>query len=178
MEPTAPPTGRPRRNAHCSFCGVAFAPDQPWPRHCAACGQTTYRNPIPVSVVLVPVDGGLLVVQRAVPPQVSRLALPGGYVGFGETWQEAGAREVREETGLVLDPARIADFRVRSAPDGTILIFGLAAPLAAADLPPFAPTAETSARLVLAAPAELAFPLHTDAAAAYFAAHLPGSAPA
>jgi hypothetical protein len=62
---------------------------------------------------------------------------------------------------------------VRSAPDGTLLVFGLAAPLRAADLPPFAPTAEASERLVLAGRAELAFPLHTEVAALYFAQSAP-----
>ena len=157
------------KNSHCSYCGAAFAEEQPWPRKCAYCGRSTYLNPLPVAVVLVPVDGGLLVVRRGIPPGLGELALPGGYIGLGETWQEAGAREVWEETGLRLDPAEIADFKALTALEGMVLIFGIAAPRSAADLPPFVPNAESTERLVIPAPVPLAFPLHTAAVQAYFA---------
>jgi ADP-ribose pyrophosphatase YjhB (NUDIX family) len=157
------------KNSHCSYCGHPFTENQPWPRRCLACGQTTYRNPVPVAVVLLPVDGGLLVVRRTIPPGQGQLALPGGFITVGETWQEAGARELWEETGIRLDPAEIRTFRVHTALEGMILIFGLAAPHRAADLPPFVPNAESSERLVLAAPATLAFPLHTQTMREFFA---------
>lgn len=153
----------------CSFCGVAFMPNQNWPRLCGACGSTTYRNPLPVSVVLLPVDDGLLTVRRAIEPRLGQLALPGGFINYGESWQAAGAREVFEETGITLDAAAISDFRVRSAPDGTLLVFGLAPALRASDLPSFVPNQETAELVVLRQVEPLAFPLHTDAAAAYFA---------
>ncbi|HET9221798.1 MAG TPA: NUDIX domain-containing protein, partial [Roseiflexaceae bacterium] len=101
-----------KKHSHCSYCGAAFAEGQPWPRLCAACGNTTYLNPTPVAVVLLPVDDGLLLVRRAIPPHVGKLALPGGYVNLDETWQEAGAREVLEETGVVIDPQEIREYRV------------------------------------------------------------------
>ena len=153
----------------CSFCGTRFPEDLGWPRRCPACGQTTYRNPLPVAVALVPVDGGLLLIRRLVEPQVGKLALPGGYINFGETWQAAAAREVAEETGVVLDPATIHEFRVRSAPDGTVLIFGLSAPVERSAVAAFEPTAETSECLVIRAPVpDMAFPLHAEAIEAYF----------
>jgi ADP-ribose pyrophosphatase YjhB (NUDIX family) len=158
-----------KKNSHCSYCGAAFAEGQSWPRRCATCGRSTYLNPLPVAVILVPVDGGLLVVRRGITPGLGGLALPGGYIGMGETWQEAGAREVWEETGLRLDPAEIADFTALTALEGMVLIFGIAAPRTAADLPPFPPNAESTERLVIGAPVELAFPLHTTAVQTYFA---------
>jgi ADP-ribose pyrophosphatase YjhB (NUDIX family) len=155
-------------HTYCSFCASPFAPGQGWPRRCARCGHTTYRNPLPVAVVLVPVDAGLLVVRRSIPPRSGQLALPGGFINHGEGWQAAGAREVAEEAGLAVNPEQIREFAVRSAPDGTLLVFGLAAPMRAIDLPAFTPTDEASERLVIAGPTELAFPLHTEVASLYF----------
>ena len=156
------------RNSHCSFCGQPYAPDAPWPRACAACGQITYRNPLPVAVTLVPVDAGLLVVRRGIEPARGKLALPGGYINYGESWQAASAREVHEETGLSLEPALIREFAVHSAPDGDLLVFGLAAALPQADLPPFKLDAETLEVLVIDQPQEWAFSLHTAVVADYF----------
>lgn len=152
-------------NAYCSFCGTPFTPDALWPRVCPGCGNITYRNPLPVCVVLVPIQDsdrrGVLAVRRAIPPRLGELALPGGFINYGETWQEAGAREVFEETGLTLDPAEIRECRVSSAPDNTLIIFGLAHPRASASLPPFNPNNESSERIVLDRPVRLAFSLHT-----------------
>jgi ADP-ribose pyrophosphatase YjhB (NUDIX family) len=159
-----------KRNSHCGWCGHEYEGDPPWPRRCSACGHTSYLNPLPVAVTLVPVDGGVLAIRRTVAPCVGMLALPGGYINIGESWQEAGAREVWEETGLRLAPAEIRDFAVLTSSDGYLLVFGVAAPRTAAALPPFTPTNETSERVVLPGPTELAFSLHTQALAMYFAA--------
>ena len=83
------------KDSHCSYCGQRFSHDQPWPRQCAKCGNISFVNPIPVVIVLVPVDDGVLVVRRSQEPGSGVLALPGGFVELGETWQETGAREVR-----------------------------------------------------------------------------------
>jgi ADP-ribose pyrophosphatase YjhB (NUDIX family) len=149
-----------KKNAHCSYCGSAFGEDQPWPRRCATCGNITYLNPTPVAVVLLPVDGGLLMVRRSIPPHIGKLALPGGYINLGETWQQAGARELIEETSIVIDPLELREFRVLSVPEGMILIFGLARPRSLAELPPFQPTDEASECLVGGPAEEVAFELH------------------
>jgi ADP-ribose pyrophosphatase YjhB (NUDIX family) len=156
------------RHSHCSFCGHAYPPGEPWPRTCQHCGQVSYLNPVPVVVTLVPVDDGLFVVRRGIQPGRGRLALPGGYINMGETWQEACAREVKEETGVAIDPVGIREFAVRSAPDSALLVFGLAAPLRRADLPAFVLDTETLECLVLNEPVELAFPLHTTVVESYF----------
>lgn len=159
-----------KRNSHCSYCGAAFADTAPWPRTCAACASVSYVNPLPVAVLLVPVDRGLLAVRRSIEPQQGQLALPGGYVNLGESWQEAAVRELWEETQVRIDPAEVRDFRVLSAPDGTLLVFGAAARRTAGDLPPFAPTDETTERVVVTGPTEMAFPLHTRVVSEFFGA--------
>ncbi len=156
------------KNSHCSYCGAAFAPDQPWPRRCAACANVSYINPLPVAVMLVPMVSGLLLVRRTNAPQIGKLGLPGGFIEIGETWQQAGAREVREETQGEIAPDQITLFDVRSAPDGTVLVFGLAPPLPRAVVDNFASTGETSELVVAHAPLELAFSTHTETMARYF----------
>ena len=69
-----------RKNSYCSYCGHPFAPDQPWPRRCEHCHNVTFQNPLPVAVLLLPVDDGVLVVRRAIQPRLGQLALPGGYI--------------------------------------------------------------------------------------------------
>lgn len=156
------------KNSHCSYCGHPFADRQPWPRTCDHCGQTSFLNPLPVVVMLVPVGDGLLQIRRGIEPGRGKWAFPGGYVNLGETWQEAGAREVLEETHVALTAEEVRAFRVRSAPDGTLLIFGLAAPRSADALPDFLPTDETTERAVRTALTGMAFALHAEAGMAYF----------
>ncbi len=157
------------QHSHCSYCGQPFEIDQAWPRLCAACGNTSFLNPLPVSVVLLPVDDGLLVVRRNIEPQIGRLALPGGYINRGESWQQAGARELLEETGIVIRPEDLREFRVKSAPSGmTLLVFGVAPARRSQDLPPFVPNEETQEMSVVTTPQELAFSTHTEALREYF----------
>jgi len=128
---------------------------------------TSYLNPKPVAVAVQPVGPGLLVVRRGIPPAQDLLALPGGYIDVGETWQVAAARELAEETGLTADPAAVRLFDTLSAPDGTVLVFGL---LPAIDeLPAFVPNEETLSLEVLTEPAPLGFDLHTLVAGRWFA---------
>jgi ADP-ribose pyrophosphatase YjhB (NUDIX family) len=128
----------------------------------------SFLNPLPVAVVLVPVDAGLIVIRRGIEPRKGMLALPGGYINLGESWQQAAVREVYEETGIVVKTDEILEFGVRSAEDGTLLIFGLASPRASSDLLPFAPTDETTERAILTEPQELAFALHLEMVRRFF----------
>lgn len=46
----------------------------------------------------------LLWVQRGLEPQRGKWAIPGGFLENGETLAEGAARELREETGIVMPP--------------------------------------------------------------------------
>lgn len=158
-----------RQHSHCSFCGSPFSDGQRWPRVCATCSSTTYRNPLPVVLTLLPVDDGLLLIRRGAAPRQGQLALPGGFIELGESWQQAAARELAEEAGVRVSPDQVEDFGARSTHDGYLLVFGLGPQVRASDLPAFVPNKEAGARVVIDAPVELAFPLHTEAVARFFA---------
>ena len=63
-------------------------------------------------------DGKVLIVRRARPPAAGLYTLPGGGVEVGEKLLEAVAREVREETALVIEPVALAGYREAIARDG------------------------------------------------------------
>lgn len=155
------------QDSHCSFCGTQFPENLPWPRRCDNCSNTSYKNPLPVAVLLLPVDEGVLTIRRAVEPRKGQLALPGGFIEVGESWQAAAARELYEEAGINIDPAHVTLYQVHSAPDGTVLIFGVAPPRQSVNLPLFIPTSESSERIIVTTPIPLAFPLHTAVLADY-----------
>jgi 8-oxo-dGTP diphosphatase len=161
-------------HTHCSHCGARYSAGAPWPRICAGCGETTWRNPLPVAVALLPVDDrdgrrGLVVVRRDIEPARGQLALPGGFIELGESWQDATVRELREETGLAAEPAQVRLFAVHSAPTGTINVFGLLPPRRSDELPVSTPTEEATEWLVLTQVRTLAFTTHSTALADYFA---------
>ena len=157
-----------RIHTHCSYCGAPFPPDQSWPRTCPACANISYRNPTPVAVVLLPVGSGLLVVRRGINPGKGGLALPGGFINYGETWQQAAARELQEETGVVIPPETITPIWVASAPDSTLIVFGLAQPASPEALKSLHPGDETEEVLVVDRPVPCVFSLHQELIHRYF----------
>ncbi|MER7889776.1 NUDIX domain-containing protein [Micromonospora sp. NPDC094482] len=170
-------TGAPY--SHCSFCGSAYPAAAGWPRVCPVCGQTVWRNPLPVSVAVLPVRTaaglGVVVVRRDIEPARGQLALPGGFIEYGEEWNEALVRELREETGLLAAAEDATLFAVHGAPaGGTMMVFGVLPEQRAEQLPPSAPTEEATEWLVLTEPTELAFSTHTRVLADFLAAQVAG----
>ncbi|MET9963815.1 NUDIX domain-containing protein [Streptomyces sp. NPDC006326] len=160
------------KDSHCSTCGAPYGTTD-WPRLCPSCGATVYRNPLPVAVALLPVEDergtGLVVITRTIEPALGGIALPGGFMDFGEDWRDAVVRELWEETGIRAPASEVALADAMSSPGGHLLLFGLLPLRPAAALPASAATDETTGWHVLRGPEPLAFPLHTKAAAAWFA---------
>jgi len=86
----------------------------------ASAQQRTYpaRPYIAVSAAVFR-NGRLLIVRRAQRPAAGLYTLPGGVVELGETLAEAAVREVREETGLEIDPLGLVGHREVIARDAS-----------------------------------------------------------
>ena len=69
---------------------------------CPRCGEEikTYKNPVPTVDAIIELEGTgkIVLVKRKNPPL--GLAIPGGFVDYGESVEHAVIREAREETGL------------------------------------------------------------------------------
>jgi 8-oxo-dGTP diphosphatase len=73
-----------------------------------------------VGAVVVDEAGRLLLVLRGRPPAEGTWSLPGGRVEAGEDDVAAVAREVLEETGLVVTVGDLVGMVRRDGPDGTV----------------------------------------------------------
>jgi ADP-ribose pyrophosphatase YjhB (NUDIX family) len=108
---------------------------------CAGCGHIEYDNPkVVVSCPLYEGDR-ILWVRRRTPPYAGGWAIPAGFLENGETIEEAAAREVHEETRLVVDPRHLSLYGVMSLPDLNQVYISAAGPLPSHD---YGPTAEAS----------------------------------
>ena len=73
-----------------------------------------------VGAIVTDGDGRLLLVKRGHEPEAGRWSLPGGRVIPGESDPQALVREVREETGLWVEPGRLVGAVERPAPGGAV----------------------------------------------------------
>jgi 8-oxo-dGTP diphosphatase len=73
-----------------------------------------------VGAIITDDAGRLLLIQRGHEPEEGRWSLPGGRVRPGESDRDALVREVREETGLHVEPGRLIGEVERPAPGGAI----------------------------------------------------------
>jgi ADP-ribose pyrophosphatase YjhB (NUDIX family) len=102
----------------CQVCGHAMTDRFAYGkarRVCPECGYVHFVDPKVAAVVFIEKDGRVLLVRRAMSPERGKWALPAGYIDDGEDPRAAAIREVREETGLVIEITRLID--VQGGPD-------------------------------------------------------------
>ncbi len=94
--------------AYCPACGSKHFEEQDVKsKRCQNCGFEYYLNPSSAVAAFILNDRGeLLVERRKNDPGRGTLDLPGGFCDMEETLEEGIARELREETGLVVTSTR------------------------------------------------------------------------
>lgn len=67
---------------------------------CNHCGKETleYKSPKPTVDIIIEIEQNIVLIERKNPPH--GWALPGGFVDYGESLEQAAVREAKEETNL------------------------------------------------------------------------------
>lgn len=87
----------------CPRCGGELTPEADHLR-CASCGERYWANPVPGVQAVLERDGRVLLGRRRDEPGAGRWDLPGGFLNEGEDAIGGLRRELREETGLEIEP--------------------------------------------------------------------------
>jgi ADP-ribose pyrophosphatase YjhB (NUDIX family) len=87
---------------------------------CQTCGFIFFLDPKVVTGAIFSLNGGILLIQRAIEPSYGKWVFPGGYVDRGESLEAAAIREVREECGLDVRLARLLG--VYSSPGNPVIL--------------------------------------------------------
>ena len=79
--------------------------------------EKKYRNPFPTVDIIIEIENskkkGIVLIERKNPPY--GWAIPGGFVDYGESLEQAAVREAKEETSLKIKIIR--QFHTYSDPD-------------------------------------------------------------
>ncbi len=107
----------------CSECGAPVV--KKIPEHdtherfvCTNCGFVHYQNPVVIVSCLATYGKKALWMKRAEEPRRGYWSVPSGFMEFGESLQEAAARELYEETRVKLPPEAMKLYGVGSVADG------------------------------------------------------------
>jgi ADP-ribose pyrophosphatase YjhB (NUDIX family) len=92
---------------------------------CGGCTFVFYLDPKVAACTIAMVDGGVVLLKRAIEPALGKWVFPGGFVDRGEAVPEAAIRETLEEVGLRVGLSGVLD--VYSLPDYEVVVVVYAA---------------------------------------------------
>ncbi len=98
------------RYTHFKFCpscgGRRIGRFQEYGIRCAGCGYLYFHNAASAVSAIIEAQQGIILIKRKHAPRRGYLDLPGGFVGHGETLEEALERETQEELNLAVKNLR------------------------------------------------------------------------
>ena len=166
----------------CRYCGTQFLCEvHVYPKHCKHCRQLTWKNPLPVAVLLQPVRRdfgasgdlvGILLGKRAIAPFVGEWALISGYIDpEDKSIEDAARREWDEETFIPLE--RYHPNILSSFSDGRFLLTFVENRhhIDESVIEKFIVNSECSEVRVAFKPEKLCFESHTDVLTSWFEYH-------
>jgi 8-oxo-dGTP diphosphatase len=74
---------------------------------CEECGFIFYQGPKLVAATIFELDGGIVLIKRAIEPGYGKWTFPGGFVERGERAEAAAEREALEEAGMEIEVGEI-----------------------------------------------------------------------
>ncbi|MDD5558834.1 CbiX/SirB N-terminal domain-containing protein [Candidatus Methylomirabilis sp.] len=122
---------------YCPRCGMGLTPrrikpDGPELPACQSCSFIQYPDPKVAAGTLFTLDGGIVLVRRAISPAYGKWVFPGGFVDKGERVEAAAIRETREEVNLDVEIDRLLN--VYSYEDSGVVIVAYAARVVGGEL--------------------------------------------
>src|SRR3990167_1630009 len=89
---------------YCLRCGGGLKKLDEITFQCEKCKNKMFVNPEPVaSVILEKGENQILLAKRAIEPAKDKWDVPGGFIKPGETAEQAGVREIKEELGITIN---------------------------------------------------------------------------
>lgn len=90
---------------------------------CGSCSFVFYLGPKLVAGLIFELDGGIVLIQRAIEPGYGKWTFPGGFVERGEVAEAAAERETREETGVEVEVGTIVGLYTYEGEISAIAVF-------------------------------------------------------
>lgn len=90
---------------------------------CPNDGWVHYPAPNLAATVVAERQGGVVLLRRAIEPDVGIWHLPIGHIEYGETPSQTASREVAEETGLQIDTPVFLDYENSASPGDPLLLY-------------------------------------------------------
>jgi ADP-ribose pyrophosphatase YjhB (NUDIX family) len=157
----------------CPRCGRPIAVEG---RHalCHDCGFEEWGNAAPAVEALIVRDGRVLLTKRAIEPRLGMWDLPGGFLEEDEEPLLALRRELREETGLEIEPRDFLGTAIERYDRYSVLILSFSAAAPDGEPEPADDVAELAwfAPEELPEPDEFAFAWHAELLARWVAGSL------